>query len=581
MRTNALFLTTLVINNLISKIMKKITLSLVAAILSIMCGFTYAQQVLIVNPGIGTLNTVIDQYKGTRIYQLKAGEWYQLSKPIENVGFDLQIIGEVPANNEIPATLQTNYDVTNATFNNMFSAKGNLTLKNIYFVNCDLNSSVANEFIVSQITGNRITIDKCVLHPSGVATTIHDVAGNSKTYFTNNLAVDFGHQSSPNDGHFFVYGGAGLVGLDSLLVENNTFVCMGMDMFSGSFADSKHNYVNFNHNTFCMTKSQIDWAVLKNEEYWTNNLFWNAQTQPYMNNWQPMPGGDAARPKPNLIFADTLPGEILPSIRPCFVEYNSFGRQQGFYNLLTEMNTWGKANAKPLGYLYDLTWHNDSVNCREAQMFNSTGFPKFKYGNTLKDIDPQWVDSKIYDHGTKFIAWSRPASFIHGYGRAATDFPPTSQWTQYWWIPSGDLSNNSVWPLFNGVYSNPQTLTGSIENLPLGDLNWFPTQKALWLSKKPQIEAHIKAGNTDKISLTAISEIIQQSTMVYPNPAKNEIQVKGTINPTIKIYSIDSRLLLNINGTNKVNVSTLKNGTYIISIETNTHSFVQKFIIQK
>ena len=561
--------------------MKKITLSLVAAVLSIVCSLSYAQQVLIVPEGIGTLNTAIDQYQGTRIYQLQAGKWYQLSKPIENAGFDLKIIGEVPANNGMPATLQTNYDVTNATFANMFLAKGNLTLKNIYIVNADLNSSVGNACIVSQITGNRIIIDKCVLHPAGVANCISDAAGNSKTYFTNNLAVDFGHQANPNDGHFFIYGGAGLVGLDSLYVENNTFVCMGMNMFSGSFADSKHNYVNFNHNTFCMTKSQIDWADFKNEEYWTNNLFWDAQTQPYMNNWQPMPGGDATMPKPNLIFAAPLSGEILPSTRPCFVEYNSFGRQQGFYDLLKEMNTWAAANAKPLGYLFDLTWSKDSIDCREAQMFNSTNFPKFKYGNTLRDVDPQWADSKIYDHGTAFIAWTRPASFIHGYGRAATDFPATSQWTQYWWIPSGDISNNSVWPLFNGVYTNAQTLTGSIENLPLGDLNWFPIQKALWLSKKPQIEAYIKAGNTTKMNLTAISEIKEQSTMVYPNPAKNEIIIKGDQNAEVTILSLDGRILKSVKNVARINVSDIANGSYLITVKEGNTTSTEKLMIQK
>jgi hypothetical protein len=561
--------------------MKKITLSFVAAVLSIVCSLSYAQQILVVSEGVGTLNSAIDQYKGTRIYQLKAGEWYQLSKPIENAGFDLQIIGEVAANNGMPATLQTNYDVTNATFGNMFLAQGNLTIKNVYIVNCDLNSSVGTRFIVSQKVGNRIVIDKCILHPAGLAGVIQDAAGNSKTYFTNNLSVDFGHQSSPNDGHFFEYGGAGLAGLDSLYVENNTFVCMGMNMFMGSFADSRHNYVNFNHNTFCMTKSQINWAVFKNEEYWTNNLFWNAQTQPYMNNWQPMPGGDAARPKPNLIFADTIPGEVLPSSRTNFVHYNSFGRQQGFYDLLAEMNVWAAANAKPLGYLYDLTWSKDSVNCREAQMFNSTGFPKFKYGNTLRDIDPQWVESKIYEHGTKMIAWTRPASFIHGYGRAATDFPATSLWAQYWWIPSGDISNNSVWPLFNGVYTNPQTLTGSIENLPLGDLNWFPTQKALWLSKKPQIEAHIKAGNTAKINLTAISEIHQQSTIIYPNPAKNEIHIKGAQNADVTIMSLDGRTLKFVKNTTMVNISDIANGSYIITVKEGNATSSEKLMIQK
>ena len=55
-----------------------------------------AQEVLIVDPGIGTLNTAIDTYGGDRIYQLQAGKFYQLSALIENNGYHLQIIGEEP-----------------------------------------------------------------------------------------------------------------------------------------------------------------------------------------------------------------------------------------------------------------------------------------------------------------------------------------------------------------------------------------------------------------------------------------------------------------------------------------------------
>ncbi len=55
------------------------------------------------------------------------------------------------------------------------------------------------------------------------------------------------------------------------------------------------------------------------EQYWTNNLMFDVQVDPYANNWQPMPGGDPSMPKPNLIYADTLPGEVMPSERPSFV----------------------------------------------------------------------------------------------------------------------------------------------------------------------------------------------------------------------------------------------------------------------
>jgi hypothetical protein len=287
-----------------------------------------------------------------------------------------------------------------------------------------------------------------------------------------------GHQLSPNDGAFFgISDVAAANGIDTLLVENNTFVCMGTNIFDGGFGDLVHNVVNFNHNTFVMTKSQLDWATKKNEEYWTNNLMFDVNTQPYATSWQPMPGGDPAKPKPNLIYAAPLANEVLPSARPNFVQYNSHYRGQGFYDLITELNIFAKSKNIPNVYLFPLVWPKDTLSCREAQMFNSTNYPNFKYGNTITNVDPQWTDAKIYAHEANFVKWTKPASYIHALAQPSTAYPAPTEWAQYWWIPSEDISNNSVWPVFNGKYTNPQTLTGSIENLPLGDLNWFPASK--------------------------------------------------------------------------------------------------------
>jgi len=253
----------------------------------------------------------------------------------------------------------------------MFDAKGDITLKNIYFVNADFNAVVANGFLTESKTGSRIIIDRCVIHPMGVAYLINGQGGDTKTYFTNNLAIDHGHQLSPNDGHTFAYDNTTGIGFDTVWIENNTFVCVGMNFFQGSFANMVNNLYTVNHNTFVFAKSQIDWCDFKQEQYWTNNLMFDVQVDPYANNWQPMPGGDPSMPKPNLIYADTLPDETVPSERPCFVEYNAHYRAQGFYDLVDEMNVFCAEQEPPLPgvYLYPLVWPPDTLTSREAQMF--------------------------------------------------------------------------------------------------------------------------------------------------------------------------------------------------------------------
>jgi hypothetical protein len=556
-------------------------------------GNIIAQEVLVVAPGTGTLNAAIATYGGDRIYQLTAGEWYGLDAPIENVDYHLQIIGGEPA--EVggkPATLQTGTDVNGAVFAKMFDSKGDITLKNIYIVNADLNAQVGFEMLIESKMDARIVIDHCVLHPSAVGQAITASGGGNKCFFTNNLCVDHGHELSPNDGHFFNFSNtAAGKGLDTLWVENNTFVCVGMNLFQGSFGDMVNNVVAFNHNTILFAKSQIDWTTKKMEEYWTSNLFFDLQVDPYANNWQPMPGGDPSKPKPNLIYADTLTDEAMPSTRPNFVEYNALYRAPGFYALRDEMNVFCAAQTPKLPgvYLYPMTWPRDSVDCREAQMFGSADFPKFKYGNTIEDVNPEWTDDSVYNHETRMIAWARPANYVHALGQPSTDFPPATEWAQYWWIPSGDISNNSVWPIFDGTYKNVQTLRGAVEkNVPLGDLNWWPEAKAAWEAKKGDIWAHIQAGNTDKIDIgyagvvpTVVPTVKSQSMVLYPNPVKDVLNVKNASNVEITITNMDGRVVRSAKNVSHVNVSDLSNGLYSVTVKDGNNVTTQKVLITK
>ena len=558
--------------------MKKIT-KLIAVIAIVLINFgVYAQTLLVVAPGTGTLNTAIRTYGGTRIYQLQAGKFYQLNGVIENVGYHLQIIGETPLGGGQPATLQTN-DFGGVPFAKMFDVKGDFTIKNVYIVNADFNGVVATNLMNINSTNAKIIFDKCVIDPVSSGSAITSNQSNVNINFTNNLAMNHGHELSPNDGHFFITNAAG----NNLLVENNTFVAMGTTMHSGGYNTKIDGTVKWNHNTWIMQKSQLDWSDFESSYSFTNNLMYDFQTQPWSQVWQPLPGGDPAAPKPGLIHAAPFPGETLPSVRQQYIEYNAHTRNPKFYSLLNSLNVVNVSDGvAPLTFMpliWDSTYNetNPNVNfrSRETILFkNKIDFPKWNYGNEYNDVDPLFEDPKIYEHSNNFVLWTDPATRIHAMGKAPSSVPPVTTWAKWHWDEDGDPGNNVAWPVFNGKYTNPELLTGSIENLPLGDLNWFPAEKAIWLANKAAIEAHIAAGNTNKIDMVLgvkIFDNLGKYGFTYaPNPVKDRIQLSA--NKEIKemtLYNLLGQKLMRVslNSTNaSVDISKLKTGTYIIKV---------------
>ena len=84
---------------------------------------------------------------------------------------------------------------------------------------------------------------------------------------------------------------------------------------------------------------------------------------------------------------------------------------------------------------------------------------------------------------------------------------------------------------------------------------------------------------------TAINEVIDASTEIYPNPTKNSLNIVSYavgIN-TVSIYNLNGQEVLNtkVNANQiKLNTSNLANGVYIIDIKSNNTSIKRKLIIE-
>ncbi len=532
--------------------MKKLFISLISLFFS---ATIFAQTYLDVEPGLGTLNAAITQNKGNVVYRLKAGGWYGLTGIIQNSTFKLTIVGTTPPNDTtMPAMIQAGSDANGIPFANMIQAFDDVTLKNLFIVDANSNNIQAGGPVINVQATCTIKIDSVVFDPLGIANQLVNFGSAPKPslFMTNSLVLRSGQQTDPNDGNLFDIGGSPSNGVDTLYVENNTFVNTGTWFYvNANFATGQDNFVWVNHNTFIFHKSQLYWSWYTNNRFTTNNLFFDFNTQPWVMAWNAFfPDGSTTpgtmQSKFSLVTADTLmitdPNtnttsyEPFPSVRKDFVEYNLFYTDPRIQAIPT---SWAASHTLnndgvtpiPLSYLMPLVQPAESSKVsREAVIFNDhTNFPGFKYGNTYSDVDPQWTEQKIYQLEDSLSAWSLLGAELHTWGFNPSGLPPVTQWPKYWWdADNSGMGNPTAWPRFNGTYKNPQILTGSIEGLPLGDLNWFPAQKKIWQANQVKIMNHILSENTSMMVISSSQTAVSSSDAVASLGASNVLDNNPT-----------------------------------------------------
>jgi hypothetical protein len=578
--------------------MKKLNLVFIACMLA--CTFTAtAKDILDVAPGVGTLNAAINQYKGDRIYRLKDGYngYYVLNEIINNTGFELTIIGggtpdAGDSKPTMPATLQTS-GTGGVPFNYMFQAFDNITLKGIYFANATADGVFNAQFFMG-IEGNnvRVIIDKCVLDPAG--SPIYCTGGSPKIYLTNNLFNRLTVQTTSVNGPVNFYFPNDQNGVDTLLIENNTFIGLSTAVFSDNNAPVKSGFTWINHNTFIHHKCQIDWMSNQEKFYFTNNLLYDCHVIPYekawIGGWDNYPTGGVSEllwssPDSKVKSKGTEIDFGFNSMTS-FVANNIEFKNQAFYDNLTALYTWtaskGAANSM---YFQPLVWTNDVpmqgrgielsvalVNNPQSAIYNNAQYPTWKAANNKYDIDPSFADTRIKQKSDIFAQWALPAIkkdyFASHY--SATDHTSLN----WYWDPDGNLGQNDTWPLFNGTYTNSTAQSAGLDGLPIGDLNWFPVKKEIWQNNKPAIDAHILALNTEKLNLnSAVDNLSDRQLLVtvYPNPCVDIVtfRIKDNVKENTQIHIINvlgqkiSTIKLNQGSTELIwDVSNLQSGTY-------------------
>ena len=406
----------------------------------------------------------------TRVYKLQKGGFYWITETITNDGWPLRIVGETPGagERENPAVLQMVAREDGSVNGRMITGGGDITLKNLYIIGAD-NNGVQTYYQPIQIDAgdSRFVFDNCVFERTNFALVAFTAKNNNITFTNCKFRNLIGQPSTQQ------WEGRGIsiwADQDSVVVENCTFFNLGFTAFQ--LEGGAANYVRFNHNTLVNIGRSMNAGNWWREAYFANNLiingFWHGEGHGDLSN----PSRDPRATSSGMFSIGPLPSK--------------YGPEQGRRILFANNATWRDPAFT--------TFYGDSI---ATQYFvNPVTTEDFLnvYDNMVAE-DTLWLSS-MPNLGTY------PSDIIPDMIQNISDLRAgiTPAHPYFWRLPEDPANPGNVcnvcpsWPLPEDFsYTDASLMTGGTDNLPLGDLNWFPEKKAQWEANKAQNIADMEA----------------------------------------------------------------------------------------
>lgn len=526
---------------------KNFTLTVFIFFLLVLPWKAFSQGELVVLETDAPLNEIIladtaaDGSQLHSVYKLKRDGYYVLSGLISSDGFDLNIIGEEGAG-ALPVLIMGSDIEGNRISWALMSGDQDFTLKNLQIINATDNGNRGwNAGILPNGQDATITVDNCILDFNDGTFIDNEGGFTDQTHiFTNNLfryngVVPWG---GPWTGFGVIIKNTHT---NMLYFENNTMV----DCIAPFLVFENGNLQNFwfNHNTV------VDHAqFLFRSEYWINclvmnNLFVNAHFA-----GEPAARRDGQDP-------DALPYGVMTVASPD-TAWDGFPAENERVLLLAhndnfvsqEIKDWWAQAAIDFDTVdYQVADYakgdNGFLNSRADSMIreDNTNHPKFLWDDqySIRTENPNFPN--YTSDFTEMIKWSRTAWGQQGLGEL--------NWAKH---PENDPKIPMAADLLTFEYDNSTLQTAAYQGYPVGDLNWFPTQKAAWDADpdKETYESILAMINNGTWSFTTSIEdnkVFPTSSGVqldqnYPNPFRSSTRISFTIpesgQVTIKVINL-------------------------------------------
>ncbi len=546
--------------------MKRSVLFLSVAVIMMLCVSAFAQTVsngdtLEVGPlnsegqPLGALNEAIHgdtTAAGERahtVYKLQRNAQYILTEVIQ-ADFDLVIVAPEPADDMRPPIIRCGLTADGGTVGNWWTIFEDATFKNLWLSGINLEGTGPIAWITQTVnaTGKSVSFDGCILEaPYTWWAMFADWGGQNDYYINDCVFQNIGNPSGTTwNGAIFHSSN-----MDTVIITNSTFYKFGAFAARGAF------HLNIDHCTFVGSMVHPIDSHNQIQEVITNSIFVNThafsddaaeisrhydqEVKGLMNyaeiQWDPQaldslygpggvfgysydPDGDGTLVAEEMIWE--LKNNCWYYTQPITDYWDAWTAASPpvFYNpWMNDYNTAMFENADAEG---EWTWTITRIDTLGNPTGNDTTvthmpFKYFVEENTW-NVDPGLTNINNTDvlHGQNCDEIRR--------GWAGEEIANPVKWHGV------DSYLDFTWPLdYDLSYSNTTLQSAGTDGYALGDLNWFPAQKAQWEADNP-VDRITKA--SDQFQLEAN----------YPNPFNPtttiNYNVKAAGNVELAVYNI-------------------------------------------
>ncbi len=572
---------------------------------------TYSENDLQPDALVNAIDLDVDA-PATRVYELKRGGLYWVTAAIASpTDRELNISGEgnIPVqtgDDELGPPIFSGTTLDGTPFNGgMIAVNGDVTLKNGMFLSAATDGSVGWSFMDVGSPDLTITLENILAEHTLWVFFQSNAAAGTKMYIRDSYFVNRSGFATRRNGGVYDNVSNNTHTFD---VENTTHVMASGMMYK--FRNYPINEAIFNHNTFVNASGQL-FTTFGYQSNWvmTNNLFINSNVQAYapgldggetdqdflpmgivnIDTLRTIENGQSVLQIPEEFitenYPDISPSDFGPDDRKVLVDANGVYWDPRLSQIVDQLNTNNVQCPTEDGCVEaDVTWETQMItmNSRTQAMFDDNDtYPYLTEGSWYMAGDPQFTEDNglMTNMVDSLIKWSVAAvpadnDYIMHIWRSEENPATIENFTFPDWPVNADLS-----------YSNSTYLNGGIGGYPLGDLNWFPEEKASWLAQRDAertaIENALESGTTltsNERAATSVPKLFELNQN-YPNPfnptTEISYELSQSANVEIAIYnSLGKKVATLVNnrfqqaGTHSVSFDAtgLSSGTYFYTL---------------